>query len=487
MWRHFRFLSSPHPLPSSSSRPLRVHKASTSPIYLCIFAVLLCLSPGGAESDHVRCEPETHCFGSNCHSAVAFDTRFCPDCSCIALDDARLSTQLCRIASLANKDIERTRDLHNITTAKDPFLLRAESLSNIEAWRPKPHCASLDALLQGEYVAPCVDCQRISSCTLSQARWQPKRCELRPGPAVSYPLLAPHATVVFMGDSTLRGVYEALLQLAGHPPVPHTMQHANHSALLHDDVLVMFRYYPPWEEIRNDAAVVATFPPFEERFRARPDDSPHGFIPQAADFLLQLKPQIAPRLAARKDARVLIVHGGIMMRPVWVNDVRLLEDDGALLPSPERGRKEAAGRVLHVFAANGPRSGNACGMYRGLSASEARADPRDGVMRSSSGGDPLEAIVQRQAATMAWFPRCPLLEPLYPGLVRKDKCLCHFHWSVGSSGRVAGPGVIEQLRVLLHAWHYDLFVRGDGSAQPLPLQRLTTDADRFQMHELQTP
>ena len=451
-----------------------------------------------AASEHVQCQANFHCAGSNCHSTSAFDARFCPDCSCASAEDARLATELCRIRSVSLAEAS-AHEGQPRTGAQD--MLRAERLPPDDAQRPRHHCGTMEALLDGDYVAPCADCGRLSSCRLGQAKWQPRRCELRPGHSVSYPLLPPHATVIFLGDSTLRGMYEALLALAGQPPLPKEAQHANHSATLHDGVAALFRYYPPWEEIRQDAHVLSTFPTFQERFLPQPQDAAEGFVPQAADFLMQLKPLIAAQLRSSREARVLIVHGGIMLRQAWVNDVRLLEEAHALLPSPED-----EGRLLHVFAANGPRSGNACGQYRGLTPAlqaylrqqqqPLAAAPGGGGVGGGGGGggggsggganrpDPFQDLLSRQARTMAWFPRCRLLDPLYPGLVRADKCQCHFHWSVGSSGRVAGPGVYEQLRVLLHAWRHDLFARGDGSGAVEAMQRLQSDTERFEMHEL---
>lgn len=481
--------------PPGTSKPNRDYALTLAPLWLVAMLVSATLlagihlvdsQPAPSTPTHgTRCGPAApFCAGSNCQSMSAFDERFCPDCSCLGEVEAAATPVPCMLRSAAEGS--RAHSSNNSHLPPVPHLVPSPPLPPT----PRAPCTSLAALLDGAYEVPCVDCARAATCTWTAARWRPRTCALRPLPAgMGYPELPAHSTLLFLGDSTLRGVYQALLQGAHAPPMPPETFHNNHSALLHDDVLVLFRYYPPWEEIRNDAASVATFPPFSARFNPQPEDSADTWVPQAADFLLQLQPLFRERLAHHRDAHVLVVHGGIMLRSAWVDDVRLLVDLGLLHKSSSSSSGTAAAggavshqsaplaghRVQHVFIANGPRGGRLCGQYH---------DPLSATDASTENDDVMARYVLQQPRDLAWFPRCPLLLPLYPHLVRGDKCLCHFHWEAGHSGRVLGPGVGEQLRVLLYAWRHDLFPRGSGTAAAAAFRRLLTDEERFRLEEL---
>lgn len=444
---------------------------------------------GQAAPAHSACRGDTLCLGSSCHDSAAFDRQACPDCRCLDVDRAaRIPTRLCRVVGPRNS----SRDGASASTyARLPYpdLVYADWTEETEeedgrpsqgastdaGGKPKP-CRTASSLLRdGAYVVRCLDCADPATCDTTTLRYTPRGCKLLDsvdGP-INPPPLPPKSTIIFFGDSTIRGHYEILLQMYNLPSVPFAARHANHSAMLPNNIFVAYRYYPPWHAIRNEPAASATFPSFKDRYphapelRSKPIDS-KKWTPGALDFLWQITPMLQERQRTA-GGPVLFIHGGIMLRTTWVDEVQVY-----------MANKHLGGRVQHMFVSNGPRDTRECGQY--MEAGAIVASIAAGVKRgdetaravSALTSDPMGQYVLQGPREFLWLDRCDLMAPLYPVLVRGDKCQCHWHWEIGHSGRQAGPAVVEMLRVMLHAWRLNVLPRGLGT-RPRPQLRFNEE------------
>jgi len=66
--------------------------------------------------------------------------------------------------------------------------------------------------LAGEWVLPCVDCRTGYGCNWQQARWQPSTCHYRKLKTTDLKQCMAGRTLMFLGDSTNRGIAHHIIQ-----------------------------------------------------------------------------------------------------------------------------------------------------------------------------------------------------------------------------------------------------------------------------------
>jgi hypothetical protein len=244
-------------------------------------------------------------------------------------------------------------------------------------------------------------------------RWQPWACSLMHMPTQKIAQCLQTRTLLFLGDSTMRGILTRLAALFGVASPGPGPRHNHWSTKLGNYTHAYFQYYPPvsdtkpvglWSGRRADAGDKAAF----------------------VDYLASAVKTIQDSLGKEqwKATRLYISLGGLHLRADWIDS----------LVSVVHSTLWGGARAPVVFLKSQGQTALRPSLYD--------IHQKNIAFRS------LLSNVTR--IKFRWFETEAITQPFWPQAVAADKCLCHFQMEYPGGGAPTGPINTELMYVWLN-------------------------------------
>jgi hypothetical protein len=248
--------------------------------------------------------------------------------------------------------------------------------------------------------------------------WQPWDCSLLYYSRQEVRTCLASRILLFLGDSTLRGLAVRVGAMFGAPGPDRRESHNQWSAHFGDSTHVFFQYYPPLFDTDPVPPLGEVSRPAEQAGMTTSQSTAQGAAdttastkrssPPIDDYFAYLIRSVQQQVGAEAWARsrVVLSVGALMLRPDWLDTLaRVIASPlWAGAPAPLVIVKSRGQTVLHPSLFD---------LHR-----------KNVLLREHT-----ERLARSNSTVVRfrWFETESITQPFWPHMVKMDRCVCHFH------------------------------------------------------------